>query len=58
MKAEVLHLRTLRRQKLIGTREQALLSLELVLDVPLPLKKDRLPKGLGLELLGKQNTGH
>ena len=35
-KAEVLHLRTPRRQKLVGVGEQALLPLELVLDIPLP----------------------
>ena len=58
MKAEVLYLRTLRRQELVGTGEKALLQLKLVPDAPLPPKKDRLPKGPGLELLGKQNRGH
>ena len=58
MKPKVLHLHAPRRQKLVGSRKQAPLPLELVLDVPLPPKKDQLPKGPGLELLRKQNRGH
>ena len=53
MKPKVLHLCAPRRQELVGTRKQALLPLELVLDVPLPSEKDRLPKGPGLKLLGE-----
>ena len=58
MKAEVLYLHTPRRQELIGAGKKALLPLKLVPDAPLPPEKDRLPKGPGLELLGKQNRGH
>ena len=58
MKVEVLHLRAPRRHKFVGAGKQALLPLELVPDVPLPPKKDRLPEGPGLELLDKQNRGH
>ena len=58
MKAEVLYLCALRRQELVGIGKKALLPLKLVLDAPLPPEKDRLPKGPGLELLGKQNRGH
>ena len=57
-KAEVLYLCASRRQELVGAGEKALLPLKLVLDAPLPPEKDRLPKGPGLELLGKQNRGH
>ena len=57
-KAEVLYLCAPRRQELVGVGEKALLLLKLVPDAPLPPEKDRLPKGPGLELLGKQNRGH
>ena len=57
-KVEVLYLCAPHRQELIGAGEKALLPLKLVPDAPLPPKKDRLPKGPGLELLGKQNRGH
>jgi len=53
MKAEVLHLYAPCRQELIGVGKKPLLPLKLVLDVPLPLEKDRLPEGSGLELLGE-----
>ena len=45
------------RQKLIGVGKQALLPLELVLDVPLLPQEHRLPEGPGLELLGRQSRG-
>ena len=54
-KAEVLHLRAPRRQKLIGIGEQVLLLPKLVLDVPLPPEEHQLLKGPGLELLDRQN---
>ena len=38
--------------------KKAPLPLKLVPDASLPPEKDRLPKRLGLELLGKQNEGH
>ena len=57
-KAKVLYLRAPRRQELIGAGKKVLLPLKLVPDAPLPPEKDRLPKGPGLELLGKQNMGH
>ena len=56
-KAEVLHLCASRRQELVGAYKKALLPLKLVLDVPLPPKKDQLPKGPGLELLGETEQG-
>ena len=56
-KAEVLHLRASHRQKLVSVDKKALLPLKLVLDAPLLPEKDRLPEGLGLELLRKQNRG-
>ena len=52
-KAEVLHLCASCRQELVGIGKKAFLPLKLVPDVPLPLEKDRLPKGPGLELLGE-----
>ena len=42
----------------MGMGEQVLLLLELVLDVPLPPKEHRLPEGLSLKLLDRQNRGH
>ena len=57
-KAEVLYLRAPHRQELVGTGEKALLPLKLVPNAPLPPEKDRLPKGPGLELLGKHNMGY
>ena len=58
MKAKVLYLCAPRRQELVGAGKKAFLPLKLVPDVPLPPEKDRLPKGPGLELLGKQNLGN
>ena len=40
MKAEVLYLCAPRRQELVGACKKALLPLKLVLDIPLPAKKD------------------
>ena len=57
-KAEVLHLCAPRRQELVGACKKALLPLKLAPDVPFSPEKDRLPKGPGLKLLGKQNRGH
>ena len=53
MKAEVLHLCAPCRQELVGAGKKALLPLKLVLDIPLPMEEDRLPKRSGLELLGE-----
>ena len=57
-KAEVLHLRASRRQKLVSVGKKALLPVKLVPDAPLPPEKDRLPKRPSLKLLGKQSEGH
>ena len=57
IKAEVLYLCAPRRQELVGTGKKALLPLKLVPDIPLPSEKDRLPEGLGLELLEETEQG-